>query len=715
MVCALAALPAAAETVETTSDETTFSYTDNFGGDQSESTMQNDAGTVSSAINENYVSAENPVNAEYELVVGNGDLVSTTLFSADHYMTGLFSEITQGFNTGDWEVHDASLTLTFSTTQLVSQYLSTITISINGVRFYSETVPVTDGLRRQLSIQIPAEDIVEGYNVIAIEGYIRTYSGLPCVDDVTAANWLNVFRESYIEIAYQPLAPCTSIDEFYTCFTSIEALENGQSAVVLDTDYDDDELTAALITLAGVSRQATTDYQNIELLTSISPGGLSDKQYVIYITKSGSGEAAGSAALTLYPGTPNILKVSASSAIGLERAAAVLSDATHVHQLKGKSKYIREDDEIYVTAEDTPQYTVLTDSGTYVDGAFRQKADFYIDFPNNRQLAYGSTISLDVRYSKNLDFDRSLVTVYINDIPIGSSKLTMAQADGHSLELEIPTDIDVTGSFTVTVAFDLEIPDLWCTLRQSETPWAYITDESMIKFSSVETPYYLFEEYPYPFVSNGAFNDMVLLLPDEKADVSLASLGKFMLTMGQFLNYNTGSFTVVRAGDTGDLSDKNIVAIGTYQDNAFIASLNDQLFFRYDDNGEYFLSNEKLLIDPEYGATLSAAQLLDSPYASQRKGILVLSACNAEDLDHVLEQFGDTTTLWSVYGDGFVTDGSDLSLYRFKEDNELITQPTQTTQQKTAIVNLLLIAGMVVLLLIIGSAFLIIRYRRRKS
>ncbi len=663
-----------------------------------------------------------------ELYVDEGGYISTSSFSADHYMIGLFSEITEGFNTGNWDITDAQLTISFSTTQLVSEVLSDITISVNGVRFYSERVPVTDGNRRELTVKIPIEHITEGYNVLAIEGYIRTYDGLPCVDDVTTANWMNVFADSFIEISYQPIQPCTNIDDFYTCFTSIDALENNQSAVVVPTGYDTDELDAALTVISGISKQSTLYYENIEFIASDRLTDLADKKYVIYVSKpvdmpsdlalavSENGSIQGAEeGIFMIPGNINTLVVTANTDTVLDKAAAVLSDATTMNQLKGRVKIISADEDVYVRKEGVTQYTPLTETGTYLDGAFRQKVDYFIDFDNNRKLAYGSELELYYRYSENLDFDRSLVSVYVNDVPIGSQKLSEAKAEGDYIVLNIPTDIEVTGSFTLTVAFDLEIKDLWCTLRQSETPWAYISSESMLKLNSVEVPYYLFENYPYPFISGGEFNDVVLIVPDENTELDLQLMGDFMLTMGQFIKYNTGTFSVARASETDELQGKNIIAVGTYLNNPFISDLNDQLYFQFYDNGAGIMSNEKLLIEPSYSTTLATAQLIQSPYSNVKNAILVLASANKNDLENAMQYFGNTTELWKLSGDGFVADKDDIYLYRFKEDNAKNDEVADDIFERTDIMNLLYVAGAVFVLLLAAMIFMIIRYRRNRN
>lgn len=664
--------------------------------------------------------------APLELYLDAGSYVSTTAFASDHYMVGLFSTITQGFSVGNWDLQDAQMTLSFSTTQLVDETMSDITLSINGVRFYSERVPVTDGARRELTVKVPIEHIKEGYNIISIEGYIRTYNGLPCVDDVTTANWMNVFKESYIDVSYHPLDVCTNIDEFYTCFTSIDSLENSNSAVIVPTGYDTDEIDAALTVLSGISKSAGQNYNNIELLSADSLSNVK-KKYVIYIAKPDklpsnlksaitTSDISGSiSGLYLIQGDTNILVVAGMNEASLNNASALISNALTMHQLKGAEKIVAEDEDVFMRKEGILQYTKITETGTYFDGPFRQKYDYYIDFENNRKLAYGSELDLYFRYSENLDFDRSLVSVYVNNIPIGSQKLSQAKAEGDNIVLTIPTDIEVTGSFVMTIAFDLEIKDLWCTLRQSETPWAYVSSDTTLKLNSVDVPYYLFENYPYPFITEGEFNDTVLVLPDDNTEMDLNLMGKMILTLGQYIKYNTGEFSVVRASATGELEGKNVIALGTFNNNPFISELNDDLFFRFYDNGAGIMSNEKLLIEQSYSTKLATAQMIQSPYSDVKNAILIIASANKTDLKNALAYFADASELLELYGDGFVADADDVFPYRFKEENAKEDTVYEDFNERKDVMNLIYIGGAVLAILLVAVIFIIIRYRRKKE
>jgi hypothetical protein len=106
------------------------------------------------------------------------------------------------------------------------------------------------------------------------------------------------------------------------------------------------------------------------------------------------------------------------------------------------------------------------------------------------------------------------MTVSIGGIPIGSKKLTKEYADGDTATFTLPPDLDVSGNFAVTVSFDLEIKDLQCTPRQDETPWAYISPESMMRVNTKDRTDLLFENYPFPFLKDGSFNQIAVVLPE---------------------------------------------------------------------------------------------------------------------------------------------------------------------------------------------------------
>ncbi len=92
-----------------------------------------------------------------------------------------------------------------------------------------------------------------------------------------------------------------------------------------------------------------------------------------------------------------------------------------------------------------------------LEGAFNQQALFDVKIPTGKVLDDGSKIVLNLRYSDNLHFEKSLVTVSINDVLVGSKKLDRQHSNNDKLELKIPKDIDNKNYYQVKLVFNLNI------------------------------------------------------------------------------------------------------------------------------------------------------------------------------------------------------------------------------------------------------------------
>ena len=93
--------------------------------------------------------------------------------------------------------------------------------------------------------------------------------------------------------------------------------------------------------------------------------------------------------------------------------------------------------------------------------------------PMDRTNADGSQIKLNLRYAKNLDFSRSLVTASVDDRPIGSWRLTQAGANGKTITLTVPKNMPLANAVTIRIAVDLALPGT-TTTTNDQTPSATI-------------------------------------------------------------------------------------------------------------------------------------------------------------------------------------------------------------------------------------------------
>lgn len=656
--------------------------------------------------------------------------ISEQAFGVDKSMSTLFSHFDYGFQVENWQVKAADLHLELSTTTLAMKELSTLTIEVNGIPFYSENIAPTNGLKRQLVISVPPAYLKEGYNQLSIKGYLRT-EALPCVDDVSPANWLNVFKDSFISLKYTPLSQVKTISDFYTNFGTYTAIDYDQSAIAFPKEASLGELSIVSKATAALSKQMSKDYYTLDFIPTSTLNELEDKQYILYISsyehlpsvyrnllsKQQQDTAKSNALLALLEteAGQNVLLLVGNNLTALEQGANVLAYPALATQLNYVERTLYEDEDFATLTPSSSDYFTLTEQGTTLEGSFRQSAEFYIDVPPNRALAEGSELYLEFRYSQNLNFSRSLVSAYINDIPIGSRRLFEEKADSDTLTLQIPKDIDISGGFNLKIAFDLEVEDLWCTLRLNEMPWAFIAPNSALKINSVDIPFKLFEYFPAPFIKDRTLNNLVMILPETPTSEDYQVLGSIMKTLGHYVSNNQGSVEVRSSNHLGDLTDKNIISIGTFKENSFTASLNEKLYFKFAKDGSYLLSNEKLRLDPNYASSLGTVQILTHTESDPWSTVLVVSGSSLKGMLTASSYLSYEEGLWKLSGDGYIARDEDLSTYAFKEDNAKTLSFSNQLSQQPELIGFIIFASMILVIIILAIILLFIKYRKENN
>jgi hypothetical protein len=653
-------------------------------------------------------------------------------FSTDHSVAGVSSQFVEYFHAGDWDISLAKFTLHYTATQLEDTDVSSITLSINGTPFYSErVVPSFDYKAYELTLALPISAIKDGQNSITVESYMRTEDGTCCTDNKSGAAWMTISKESTISLQYLPLGTCNTVADFCKNFVSVDALENMQSAAYVRSNADDTELTTAAIILAGISGQAAMHYDNIALKTADEKEALLSSKYSIYVSKYASlpsviadglsteeKQAAQSdavLALLKLGENCNVLLITGTRDDALINAARLIGNASYIAQAKHTWRSVTNDENVLMPKKEISQYMKLTESGTQLAGASNPSASYYIELPDNRKLSYSSQLSLSMRYSDNLDFNRSLVTVYINDTAIGSKKLEEKKAQGDTELFDIPTDLQINGNFTIKVMFNLETVSNSCICENGKTQWAWISSESILKLTAENVDSILFEYYPSPFIKDGNLNNVVAVLPDSPGEASLNALRQIMLTLGRNLDGNAGALRVVHASNVSDLSDSNIISIGKYKDNTLAQQNNDKAFFRFCSDGTTLCSNEKMLIDPNYGASLGTVQLLDSPYSNEKRALMLVTGVSDEAMLRGVKYIGFSDNLWKIYGDGYVTDGIDVFPFRFKADNAKTHDIAKDMLSRTDIGNVAISAGLVIILTLVSLILLLRKHRKTRK
>jgi hypothetical protein len=657
------------ESTETEQEETAFNQM-NETEDFEEETRENSIVQILSTDPED---AGEPVRAE--------PVFTTTTYTKDIYfeqttLHGIFSSKELFFYIPDyWDTKYVYTEIQYDVSELIQSIASSLTFSVNQVPVSSYRIAYEDGSTQTCYLEIPMELVKKGYNSLAVSAYARLYDEEGCIDDFSNANWLSISENSYIRLGYEILDHKHQISYYpYPFMSTTEETGKGLS-IAVSNEATDGELIAALNLMAYLSTE-TGNSNNIQFcllsdLAETNPNRtvlVADYNNLPAFYRSKVEDTAGleTRAIVIFTddenGNPLLLVTSINETCLLE-AAYMLMDENRVSQEKSNIAGVNLGSaDIAVNSTAISQmaagnYTVkdIIGSGLTFVGPFHQEQIIYLPFSEDYFLSDAGKVTLNFRYSENLDFNRSLITVYWGDIPVASKKLEKEYAVGDELTFSMPADVVGTTTGAIRIAFDLEIPDMVCTPRQDEMPWAYVSDESVLYLPASTGIVLTFDRKPSPFRTDGKFNDIMLVISDYPTTRELNLYAQVIGMYGDGVK-PYGTFYVKRTSEFDEKeADYNIITIGTYDNNSLLHILNDKLYFPYSSDCTKFNSNEQLILSEQYAGQIAIMQLLESPFASNR-GVLAVTGVDDTTLFYIEEFMRDYKLRLSLSKDCVVID-----------------------------------------------------------
>lgn len=624
-----------------------------------------------------------------------------------------------------WQVEHAAIVLDYSATPIAKQDQSSVTLLINGTPFHSFR-PASDGAGKSLEVSIPKDLLVEGSNRLTVQGDLRTFENeLVCIPNENQDDWLNIHKTTAVHVQYASVPLDGTIRDFYERFVGMDTMSNRQSVVAAPLASDNAELEAAAYAITGFSKGGISKNEPIALMP-FTENGWTSKPYVAVVSlldhlpdairqQLGDQDLRQTAVVQLvHLGEQHVLAVTSEDPSLLVKAGRLLANEELVSQMDRGKAIVTADTNVDTAAVQINRSQQLTETGDTLTGARHQARTYYVSLPSNRAISDASKIKLDFRYARNLDFSRSMVTLLVNDRPIGSKKLTEELADGDSLTLPIPKNMNISGNFTVTAAFDLEIESDYCQENSANMPWAYITSDSVLQLNTKDRTDLLFDNYPYPFLRDGIFNHVAVVLPKAKDALTYEAVSNVFTLLGQYAEGNVGE---VRFYDEDEQDapwrGSNVIAIGSYRNNGFIREANDSFYFQYNADGSALISNEKMSIDPEYGSRLGALQLMSSPY-EDGFAMLAVTGADSEYAAMASRLISLERDKWKLSGDAVLTDrDGTVSAYRFKLEAE--AEPDKGLEQvlqRTDLITFMMASILVISLVLVSLLLLIRKYRK---
>ncbi|MFC4779207.1 cellulose biosynthesis cyclic di-GMP-binding regulatory protein BcsB [Paenibacillus sp. GCM10023252] len=664
---------------------------------------------------------------------GTPQIYSVRFANTEDSLNGRVASRQQYWEIADyWDVSGASITLDYQVTPLAVVEESSATLTVNGVKLHSFRPQVKDGSKQRLRVEVPKELLVQGSNVLSIEANTRTGERIElCTPEDSRDNWLQLYETSRIDVKYQWRPIKASIGDFSERFEGMDTVRAGAGAIAVPEDSLPAELESAVYALSGYAKGNTLKDKTIPLL-AFGDARLADKGLVVAIglydrlpdellkqlgTEQEAALAGGKAILTLVDvGQRPTLIITSKEEKMLVRAGRFAANRELMAQADRATVVVGEDTAVASPTAAASRTVALTETGDKLTGVSHQERTYFIRLPANRSLADNSKLSLDFRYAKNLDFSRSMVTVLVDDKPIGSKRLSEAVANGDQLKLPIPKNLDISGNFAVTVAFDLELEEVVCAAnQQGQMPWAYVTKDSILQLNTKDRTELLLSNYPYPFLRDGMYNQVGVVVPKDRDTYVYEAISNLFNLLGQSAESNMGEVRFYE-GDTAaaeELKDRNLIAIGSYPSNKVIRETNDKLYFRYAEDGSGFVSNEKMSIEKEYGKRIGSLQLLESPYADGH-GFMAVTGASSELAAMASKLVATESNVWKVYGDGVLVDrDGGLNAFRFKVKAEQ-GEPELVDEllERGDVLKFTVAAVLVMVMVLLSLLFLYRKYRK---
>lgn len=657
-------------------------------------------------------------------------------YSEDVVFSGIFDTDQFYFRIRNyWKTQYAYARVQFTLSQLIGDGPASLTFSVNNTPIYSCKVDYNNGREQIVYVPIPLEMLRSGYNSFGVTGYVRIYDDEGCIDDLTGANWVRLEKSSFVEVGYDVTDPENKIAQYPYPFLSTTDEDGSETAVMTSDAVNESELSAALLLRADLS--AETDKKDDITLTTAKNAAKYSKKIIISLLDNLSdtyraqlpqdaGNLSDRAVIVNFgKGDDRTMLIVSANGDCLTEAARLLVDDTRVTQESDTTAYVAKDAsqqmlDAIAYSDENATYTLssLAGGGLSYVGPFHQKQTVYLPFSGGYVLSGTGKIDLTFRYSENLDFDRSLITVYWGDTPVASKKLTKENAAGDTMSFSLPADVIGATAGSIQIVFDLELPDLFCTPRMDEMPWAYVAGTSTFYLPVGKTGTLSFDDQPAPFEMSNRFNEVTVVIPDNISETELNTLGQVTALYGVNISAY-GSIETVRAKDFhGDTTDRNLIVLGTYNDNSLLQQLNDSLSFKYTENGSRFADNDSQLFSADYAARLGVMQLLPSPYGEDR-ALLAVCAIDDDSMAQIESYLQEDENTWKLTDDAVLFDADgEIRTYKLLKEEESRTPDLKQfveNNKDTVLFTVIAVTAMLLLLLAVILILVRIYLARRKE
>jgi len=611
-----------------------------------------------------------------------------------------FFEIKQGMEIYPGESY---FSLDYSTSATLQPGQGSMTVFLNGYPLASRVLPPIAGDSIPWRVQLPDKYFKQGFNEVKIANRQKS-SDLPCRDIDNYANWLKIGKNTELHLVRKD--PTTFPLMLYP-FPYLDPLEDDvvRCHWMVPTDPTVDTLANMLDTASDWGKRLTSRGMRIQVATrpSGSPSGEAllisgNSRWSKYSPDKipNNGGALRNFSATGQPGGSSLL-ITGASAVGLHSAEGALTQTEMTSQMGSLESII---DTPPVDAAIPPSIRLgsfsFTDLGfpaIHLAGAFHQRTSITIRRPLRCDLGRESYIKLKFRHSASMNPLRSLITIFLNGIPIGSSKLEPENANDGIIRARIPVEELAKNFWVIDIACFHDLGAADCSKSYDDVAWTVIEGESTFELANgnlIGRPY--LESFPYLIPSTGVVPNSIdfgfsAKPSDEELTLAAIVAGRAAQTNRITLNWTTRKGEVTSALQGG-------VVVGYYSEVSRFDPIKKDLLVYPVGPGKFHI-DPKIQLMPDTLVDGAVIQAVAAPKSST--GVLyVIMAQDNDALNLASSILADPNKADTIGGQVCVITKDSrvipLKLVGLKENAEIIKELNTYTPTMLAIMSLFVVA-----------------------
>jgi len=507
--------------------------------------------------------------------------------------------------------------LDYSTSQTLLPGQGSITVFLNTIPLASRVLPPLPGDQMPWRVALPDKYFKKGFNEIRIANRQKSSDG-PCRDIDNYANWLKIGKNTCLHLVRKD--PTTFPLMLYP-FPYLDPLEDNAVRChwMVPQEPSTDTIANMLDIASDWGKRLPSNGLRINVATRQAgiPSGeallISDNPIWSRFSPQNLAQKVGAIvnfSATGNPGASSIL-ITGADTNGLHSAQGSLAQNEMISQMGGTSAVINTPPVDAATAPTTRlgsfTFTDLGLPAIHLSGAFHQRTSLTIRRPLRCDLGRESYIKLKFRHSASMNPLRSLITVFLNGIPIGSAKLEPENANDGIIRARIPVEELAKNFWVIDIACFHDLGAADCSKSYDDVAWTVIEGEStfeLVNGNLIGRPY--LESFPYLIPSTGIVPSSIdfgfsASPSDEELTLAAVIAGRAAQTNRINLNWTS------RKGEVTSLLHGG-VAVGYYSEVARFAPIKDSLLVCPTGPGKFLINDKvQLMMDTlKDGAVIQA-------------------------------------------------------------------------------------------------------------